>query len=597
PFSLGELINTITDHYNLNLDIPMEELLTLVLQNAEQEFQADFHEGYWTDHWTYNLDLIESYLAVYPDKKEYLLFEDCSYCFYDSEMCVNPRDKKHVISNGKPFQLNAIFENEAKKAMITSRTDFPNLLRIQNGKGKIYKTSLISKLFLLALIKFSTSDPGGMGIEMEAGKPGWYDAMNGLPGLFGSSMPETFELKRLLEFIVSVSGEFPSHRLEIPLEANALLDAVLCCLKVFMESDSNNRDFIYWDSVSSARENYRYQIQFGFDGQEISIALQKLSEVLKQFIHKIDKGIKRALDLNSGLPPTYFYYQVDRFKYVKNVELQPETDSNGHPYIRVEKFTPVILPLFLEGFVRALKVNPPDRVKTLYEKVKTSDLFDQKLKMYKVNESLENQPHELGRARAFTPGWLENESIWLHMEYKYLLEVLKAGLYDQFFDDFKNVLIPFLDAERYGRSPTENSSFLVSSAHPDSRLHGVGFVARLSGSTAEFLSIWFIMMAGKTPFFMKDGQLHLQFKPILPGWLFNADGMLSFCFLGNCWVTYHNPLKKNTYIESVSTQKVILQIKGTNPIEIPGGLIPSYLAEMVRCGEISKIDIFLQSNP
>ncbi|MFN2128238.1 MAG: cellobiose phosphorylase, partial [Anaerolineales bacterium] len=174
---------------------------------------------------------------------------------------------------------------------------------------------------------------------------------------------------------------------------------------------------------------------------------------------------------------------------------------------------------------------------------------------------------------------------------------LKAGLYDQFNDDFKNVLIPFLDAERYGRSPTENSSFLVSSAHPDSRLHGVGFVARLSGSTAEFLSIWFIMMAGKTPFFMKDGQLHLQFKPILPGWLFNADGMLSFCFLGNCWVTYHNPLKKNTYIESVSTQKVILQIKGTNPIEIPGGLIPSYLAEMVRCGEISKIDIFLQSNP
>ena len=42
PFSLGELINSITDHYNFNLDIPIEKLLTLVLQNAEQEFQADF---------------------------------------------------------------------------------------------------------------------------------------------------------------------------------------------------------------------------------------------------------------------------------------------------------------------------------------------------------------------------------------------------------------------------------------------------------------------------------------------------------------------------------------------------------------------------
>jgi hypothetical protein len=210
---------------------------------------------------------------------------------------------------------------------------------------------------------------------------------------------------------------------------------------------------------------------------------------------------------------------------------------------------------------------------------------------------LENQPIGIGRARAFTPGWLENESIWLHMEYKFLLEALKAGLYDQFFDDFKNVLIPFLDAERYGRSPIENSSFLVSSAHPDSKLHGVGFVARLSGSTAEFLSIWFILMAGENPFFLKDGQLHLQFKPILPGWLFSAEGLISFCFLGQCWVTYHNPGKINTYSDSITTQKVILQIKGKPIIEISGGLIPSYLAEIVRSGEVNKIDIYFQSNP
>jgi hypothetical protein len=364
-----------------------------------------------------------------------------------------------------------------------------------------------------------------------------------------------------------------------------------------MESKNKDRDFVYWDSVSSAREKYRSQSQFGFDGQEISISLEKLSVTLKHFINKIDDGIQRAIEINDGYPPTYFYYQVDKFEYICDSEHQPESDTNGHPYIRVEKFTPVALPLFLEGFVRAMKVTPLDDAKILYDKVKTSALFDQKLKMYKVNESLENQPHNLGRARAFTPGWLENESICLHMEYKFLLEVLKAGLYDQFFDDFKNVLIPFLDGERYGRNPTENSSFLVSSAHPDSRLHGVGFVARLSGSTAEFLSIWFIMMAGKSPFFVKDGQLHLQFKPILPGWLFNTEGLLSFCFLGQCWVTYHNPSRKNTYCESVTTQKVILQIKSKPPIEIPDSLIPSYLARMVRSGEVNQIDIFLESNP
>ena len=41
---------------------------------------------------------------------------------------------------------------------------------------------MISKLCILGMLKFSTLDPFGMGVEMEGGKPGWNDAMNGLPG-------------------------------------------------------------------------------------------------------------------------------------------------------------------------------------------------------------------------------------------------------------------------------------------------------------------------------------------------------------------------------------------------------------------------------
>ncbi len=72
-----------------------------------------------------------------------------------------------------------------------------------------------------------------------------------------------------------------------------------------------------------------------------------------------------------------------------------------------------------------------------------SDLYDEKLSMYKVNASLQNASFELGRARAFTPGWLENESIWLHMEYKYLLELIRNGMYEAFFEDFHKAAIPF----------------------------------------------------------------------------------------------------------------------------------------------------------
>jgi len=43
----------------------------------------------------------------------------------------------------------------------------------------------------------------------------------------------------------------------------------------------------------------------------------------------------------------------------------------------------------------------------LYRQIKASPLFDRKLKMYKVNASLAEQPHDIGRARAFPSGWLE----------------------------------------------------------------------------------------------------------------------------------------------------------------------------------------------
>ena len=71
-------------------------------------------------------------------------------------------------------------------------------------------------------------------------------------------------------------------------------------------------------------------------------------------------------------------------------------------------------------------------MENIYRAVRDSKLYDRTLKMYKVNASLSEASFELGRACAFTPGWLENESVWLHMEYKYLLELLKAGLYEEF---------------------------------------------------------------------------------------------------------------------------------------------------------------------
>ncbi|MGD8969572.1 MAG: hypothetical protein PVI07_18860 [Anaerolineae bacterium] len=215
--------------------------------------------------------------------------------------------------------------------------------------------------------------------------------------------------------------------------------------------------------------------------------------------------------------------------------------------------------------------------------------------MYKVNAPVEGESHEIGRCRALTPGWLENESIWLHMEYKYLLEVLKAGLSEEFYEHLQRALICLQDPAIYGRSPLENSSFLVSSAHPDASLHGAGFVARLSGATAEFLSMWSVMMFGQRPFFVEDGGLCLAFRPVLPGWLFDDDGTVTSTFLGGCRVVYRNPGKRDTFADGgLKPDRMTLRTRDGQAVELDGCVIGAPYAEMVRAGGMEAIHLFFE---
>jgi hypothetical protein len=216
--------------------------------------------------------------------------------------------------------------------------------------------------------------------------------------------------------------------------------------------------------------------------------------------------------------------------------------------------------------------------------------------MYKVNAPLGGESHEIGRCRAFTPGWLENESIWLHMEYKYLLEVLKAGLYGEFYADLERALVCFQDPAVYGRSPLENSSFLVSSAHPDESLHGAGFVARLSGATAEFLSMWSVMMFGQHPFFVQDGVLCLAFRPALPGWLFDEGGTVRSAFLGHTTVVYHNPDRVEVSPDTVSVARMVLYLRDGTSIGSSSAIIGAPYADQTRAGQVQQIDVFLEQN-
>ena len=603
PFTPGQLLKAVFDR-GIGLTVAPEAFVEAVISQAELSFEAEFGEGYWIDHWFYNLDLLDAYLAIYPDCKDSLLFS-VTVPYYQGPAFVQPRDRKSVlVEDGRESipsikerhagvrQYGAVVEDEESVQLIASHATARHLARAVHGHGEVFRTTVFSKLLGLALIKFATLDPLGMGIEMEAGKPGWCDALNGLPGLFGSSLSETYELLRLLDFLLAALGEKDGGAVEFPVELADLLQQVVAQLTAYQAAFDAERDFRYWDAVASAREVYRARVRLGFDGRMETIDLSTLAPMLRAFREKVAVGLAKAEDLTAGLPPTYFTYTAQDYETLVDAAGQPLRDGHGRPYVRVKRFEQSVLPHFLEGPMHALKTRKDAAgARALYRRVRESALYDRKLGMYKTNAPLHSCSHEIGRVRAFTPGWLENESIFLHMAYKYLLEILRAGLRDEFFADMRRGLVPFLDPQTYGRSPLENSSFIVSSAHPDESLHGRGFVARLTGATAEFLSLWSLMTAGPRPFFMKDGQLCLTFKPTLPRWLFREDGTLTFTFLGGCSVTCR---RYETSSEYARVTAAILDLPMGHRVSLPGDVIGAPYAAMIRNGEIRHIELCLE---
>jgi hypothetical protein len=471
----------------------------------------------------------------------------------------------------------------------------PHLMRTNNGEGEIYKTTLLVKMLCIAANKISSLDPFGIGVEMEADKPGWCDSMNGLPGLCGSSTPEVFELKRQAVFILNSldkAGIKDDYNVNLPEEMHDFLKNLVNLMK------ENGNDFYYWDKANSFKEEYRQKVKFGFTGIERNLSAKDLKEAMNSFLAKIDSAIKKAYDPVKKMHTTYFINEVIKYEYLNRID-----PLKNLPLVKPTAFKSVKLPLFLEGPVRALKVEKDaKKAKAMYEALKKTKIYDAKLKMYKVNESLEGVSKEVGRSSIFTPGWLENESIWLHMEYKYLVEILKKGLYEEFFEDFKNVLVPFQKPERYKRSIFENSSFIVSSAFPDKRIHGRGFVARLSGSTAEMINIWLLMSAGKEPFSVNEkGEVNLRFSPMLPSWLFTKKAgkdfpknIYAFKFLSKTLVVYHNPKMKDTVGKnSVKVNSIVLEYDDGRKIDIPKDIIGLPYSLDVRDGKVKRIDIRL----
>lgn len=91
PFTPGALYRKLEE---LCGEQDTELLFSQIIDQADGLVNGNFLEGYWSDHWTYNLDLVEDYLEVFPEKEKELLYER-DYTTFLSQVNINPRYKRY----------------------------------------------------------------------------------------------------------------------------------------------------------------------------------------------------------------------------------------------------------------------------------------------------------------------------------------------------------------------------------------------------------------------------------------------------------------------------------------------------------------------
>jgi hypothetical protein len=409
--------------------------------------------------------------------------------------------------------------------------------------------------------------------------------------------------------MTTILEKTPNEEIHIPVEIVALLQGLFAKLQTLPKTQAEHYDF--WQESHGLRDAYLREIRLGLSGKESCQTASQLMQFIEAAQSLIASAIIRANRPESGTYHTYLYHQVTQWKVLE------EGNDDGSIRVWPESFLQRSLPNFLEGQVHALRLEKdPEKAQTLYEAVRKSDLFDDKLAMYKVSADLTESPDELGRIRVFPRGWLENESVFLHMEYKYLLEILRSGLYDNFFTELPKLLVCYAKPEVYGRNPLENCSFIVTSCNPRTELHGNGFIARLSGSTAEMLHIWLVMSFGEHPFRLGDeDQLELAMAPILTPAFFTTDAQeinvqwwngqsrsyripkdaYVAKFLGKTLAVYHNPNRKPTFgTDPARIVRITLSQWDGTEAHFEGATLAGEWADKVRRGLVERIDFEME---
>jgi hypothetical protein len=377
PFTLGEFIMKLEECLG-KVAGDYDEVLADLLSFCRQNEVGALHEGFWVDHWFYNLDLIDTFRRIFPDRMRELLLEKKVYTFYDNPDVVQPRAKKFMLVNGQVRQYDAVVRDPEKVERLRSRAEDSCKVRTGFGNGEVYYTNLLGKLLCIIANKMAALDPEGIGVEMEAGKPGWCDSLNGLPGLLGSSLCETLELQRACRFLLNSLSEIgvdDSESLLIFEELYTFIEGLNAALEKRLGSIQEDRALLFWDESHTIKEAYWATTRFGIQGQEREITFGQIRTFLEnclRLLNAIFSDIpQERICHDTGVPYTYFINEVVDYRplFEDRGEENPLLSDSGYSLVEPKKFKQRPLALFLEGPVHFLKTHREENAPVQYSRV------------------------------------------------------------------------------------------------------------------------------------------------------------------------------------------------------------------------------------
>jgi len=294
--------------------------------------------GYWGDHQIiYLLKLLEASHKHHPGKLFSLLNKEI-YTYANVPYKIKPYSEileDHNNTVDFDFELNQHVNMRVEKIGTDGKF-------IQDRNGKIYHVSLLEKLLVPMLVKFSNYIPQA-GIWMNTQRPEWNDANNALVGN-GTSMVTLYYMRRYIVFLQEILEDLDLVQVSISNEVYELFykitEGLQNVISILSNTISDQDRKKLTDVLSTAGSEHRTNIYSnGFSGEKSPLSILDLNKFLEISLIHIDHSIKSneredrlfnaynliKFDQNNGISIRYLYEMLEgQVSVLSSKFLKPE---------------------------------------------------------------------------------------------------------------------------------------------------------------------------------------------------------------------------------------------------------------------------------